>query len=47
MRTNIHTCILYKGEVKIPPLGMVDDLLCISECGYKTTTVNSFICEKF
>ena len=38
---------MYKGEVEIPPLGMVDDLLCISECGYKTTTVNSFICEKF
>ena len=34
---------MYKGEVEIPPLGMVDDLLCISECGYKTTMVNSFI----
>ena len=34
---------LYKGEVEIPPLGMVDDLICISECGYKTTMLNSFI----
>ena len=34
---------MYKGAVEIPPLGMVDDLLCISECGYKTTMLNSFI----
>ena len=34
---------LYKEEVEIPPLGMVDDLICISECGYKTTMLNSFI----
>ena len=34
---------LYKGEVEIPPLSMVDDLLCISECGYKTTMLNTFL----
>jgi len=34
---------LYKGEVKIPPLSMVDDLVCISECGLKTAMVNSYI----
>ena len=34
---------MYKGEVEIPPLGMVDDLICVSECGYKTTMLNSFI----
>ena len=34
---------LYKGEVEIPPLGMVDDLLCISECGYQTAMMNSYI----
>ena len=34
---------LYKGEVEIPPLGMVDDLLCVSECGFKTSMMNSFI----
>ena len=33
----------YKGEVEIPPLGMVDDLLCISECGFKTTMMNSYM----
>ena len=30
----------YKGEVDIPPLGMVDDLLCISECGHRTAMMN-------
>lgn len=34
---------MYKGEVEIPPLGMVDDLLCVSECGVKTTMLNSYI----
>ena len=34
---------LYKGEVEIPPLGMVDDLLTISECGHKTAMISSFI----
>ena len=34
---------LYKGEVEIPPLSMVDDVICISECGYKTAMVNSFM----
>ena len=36
----------YKGEVEIPPLGMVDDLLCISECGHKTAMVNAYINHK-
>jgi hypothetical protein len=26
---------LYKGEVEIPPLSMVDDVVCISKCGFK------------
>ena len=34
---------MYRGEVEIPPLSMVDDLLCVSECGYKTTMANAFI----
>ena len=34
---------MYKDEVEIPPLGMVDDLLCVSECGYKTSMMNSYI----
>ena len=36
----------YKGVLDIPPLGMVDDLLCISECGHKTSMLNSFINHK-
>ena len=36
----------YKGEVEIPPLGMVDDLICISECGHKTAMMNTFINSK-
>ena len=33
----------FKGIVPIGPLGMVDDLLTISECGYKTSLMNQFI----
>ena len=29
--------------MEIPPLGMVDDLLCVSECGFKTAMLNSYI----
>jgi hypothetical protein len=34
---------MYRGEVEIPSLSIVDDLLCVSECGYKTTMANAFI----
>ena len=34
---------LFKGIVPIGPLGMVDDLLTISECGYKTNLMNQYI----
>ena len=37
---------LYKGWVEIPPLSMVDDLLSVSECGFKTQTVNAFLTFK-
>ena len=33
----------YKGIVEIPPLIMLDDLITISECGVKTTMVNSYV----
>ena len=33
----------YKGTVPVPLLGMVDDILAISESGYKTSRLNSFI----
>ena len=34
---------MYKDVVGIPPLGMVDDLVCISQCGPKTVMLNSFV----
>ena len=33
----------FKDKVPIGPLGMVDDLLTISECGYKTEQMNQYI----
>ena len=36
----------YKGEVDIPPLIMIDDLITVSECGIKTTMINSYINTK-
>ena len=35
----------YKG-VKIPPLAMIDDLLCISTCGLETVKLNAYINAK-
>ena len=34
---------MYKGLVAVPPLAMVDDLICISECGPQTVQLNSYI----
>ena len=34
---------LYKGEVEIPPLTMVDDVLLVAECGYKSAMANSYM----
>ena len=34
---------MFKDSVPVGPLGMVDDLLTISECGFKTNLVNQFI----
>ena len=36
----------YKGEVDIPPLGMIDDLVCVSECGHRTAMMNGFLNHK-
>ena len=33
----------FKDIVPIGPLGMVDDLLTISECGYKTNLLNQLL----
>ena len=35
--------LMYKDKVDIPPLGMVDDLICVSECGHKRTMMNSYM----
>ena len=37
---------LYRGEVEIPPLSMVDDVLCVSECGFKTSMAHAYIAMK-
>ena len=37
---------LYKNEVGIPPLAMVDDLVCISKCGLESVLMNAFINAK-
>ena len=36
----------YRGVVEVPPLSMVDDLLCISSCGIDSVLMNSFIKAK-
>ena len=36
----------YKGEVGVPPLAMVDDLVCISECGLNSVKMTAFINAK-
>ena len=36
----------YKGSVGIPPLGMVDDFVCISSCGLPSTLMNAFLNAK-
>ena len=33
----------YKEEVEIPALGWLDDIITVSESGYKTPRMNSFI----
>ena len=36
----------YRDSVEIPPLSMVDDLLCVNSCGLDTVLLNSFIKAK-
>ena len=36
----------YKDEVGVPPLAMVDDLVCISNCGLDSVLMNYFINAK-
>ena len=36
----------YKNEVGVPPLAMVDDLLCVSTCGLQSVEMNAYINAK-
>ena len=42
LKKNEHL-YFYKGEVGVPPLAMVDDLVCISTCGLNSVKMNAFI----
>ena len=42
-KKNLYT---YKGKVGVPPLAMVDDLVCPAVCGTDSVLVNSFINAK-
>ena len=44
-KRNIHL-FTYKGTVKVMPLAMVDDILAIAHCGFKSLAVNTFINSK-
>ena len=33
----------YKGVVEVPPLGMVDDLICVSKCGPDSVMMSSYV----
>ena len=37
---------MYRGEVEIPPLSMFDDLLSVSECGFKTSMAHAYLTFK-
>ena len=36
----------YKNKVEIPPMAMIDDLLCVTKCGLKAVQMNAFINAK-
>jgi hypothetical protein len=40
---NSHNVYIYKNKVIIPPLTMQDDTLGISNCGYRTQKMNTFL----
>ena len=37
---------VYKGCVKVPPLALIDDLITVTACGYKSTMANSYLNSK-
>ena len=38
---NSHLLYKYKGEVTVPPLEMVDDILTVQNCGMASETINT------
>ena len=36
----------YKGDLGVPPLGMVDDVLAVSRCGVESVEMNAFLNQK-
>ena len=38
---------MYKGSVEIPPLGMIDDVAHVQECGIKSVEDNAYIVARF
>ena len=39
-------CYYYRGKIKILPLAMVDDLMCVSKCGLDSIILNPYINTK-
>ena len=37
----------YKGNIDVPPLALIDDMTCVSECGIKAIETNAIINAKF
>ena len=36
----------YRNEIGVPPLAMVDDVVCVANCGVDSVAVNAFINAK-
>ena len=45
-KQNVKNLYHYKDLVPIPPLGLVDDLLTVTRCGFQTAIMNKFINDK-
>ena len=48
-KNSLETCLepyKYRGKVEIPILGFVDDKIAISETGYKSERINTFVNTK-
>ena len=36
----------YKGDISVPPLGMVDDVVAVSHCGIESVEMNAYLNQK-